>query len=200
MRRLAFTITALLMLLPIAGCRRIFQEPVPELPTAVAQYEYATGLVDLTTPLPEDRSSSPWHNSRIENPYYEVPPVKYRKRDYRRFIRAFDAVVNRFPDDTQYTPNAKVRLGEFHYLLDEYGLSANYYRDVLESYPDDEVLHSAALYGLATVRMAQGQYTDAQRIFNRLIQEHGRSQLSNVLDLVQRAQFRVFQIQHQISQ
>lgn len=196
MRRL---LLALALPLILTGCRRLFQEPIPELPTAREQYEYANGLVEMTDPLPQRGEDSPWHNTRVANPYFEAPSIRYRDRDYRRFIRAFEAVVTRFPDDTESTPQAKVRLGEFQYLLGEHGLAANYYRDVLESYPDDEVLQAAALYGMATVRMAQGQYTDAQRFYSRLIREHGNSTINEVLTLVQRAQFRLFQISHQLS-
>jgi outer membrane protein assembly factor BamD (BamD/ComL family) len=182
------------------GCgtmRSWFKEPIPELATARAQYEYATGVVEMADPLPEDRSGNPWR-TEMENPYFEVPPTRYSERDYRRFVEAFEGVVQRFPDDTEYTPNAMVRLGEFHHLLGEYGLAAGYYRDVLEAYPDDEVLSAASLFGIANVRLAQGQYSEAQRMFNRLVQRHGTSSNPDILQLCERASFRSFQLQHQM--
>lgn len=180
----------------LGGCQRLFDRPVPEFATAREQYRYAEDLVQQTDPLPERRESNAF--TREDSPYYEPPRTRYRERDYRRFVQAFETVATRFPGDTEFTPNAKVRVAELQFLLEDYGLSASAYRDVLESYPDDEVLQSASLFGLAQVALARHQYSEAQRFFRELISRHGRSQNDAIAELVQRAQLRLQQLQYQL--
>jgi TolA-binding protein len=193
--RLCLTLGALVAL---AGCHWIFKEPIPDLETPLAQYQYATGTVEMAKPLSADTSRGPWTTDR-ESPYFEAPPVRYRDRDYRRFIRAFSRVVSRFPDDTEHTPKAKIRLGEFHYLLGEHGLAVSYYREILDGYPDDELFQAAALFGLGRVRMAQQQFGDAHRVFTNLIQRHGDSQIPQIIELVEKARMRLFQLRSEFS-
>lgn len=197
MRLAPITLAAAAVML--SGCLHIFEEKIPEFATSTEQYRYANDLVALATPLPEDHSQDSWRQTNLETPYYQAPLLRYRDRDYRRFIRAFERVVARFPDDDQFTPEAKVRLGEFHFQLQEYGLAASYYTDVLNNYPEEALLQAAALWGLGNVRLAQGQYAEAQRQYMQLVREHGASENIRIAELAQRATLRIQQIQYSYS-
>lgn len=199
MIRLTALLTTALLL---GGCGifgNVFREKVPDMDTARAQYDYASGLVDMAEPLPQDESLNPWHSDGDNNPYNTGAALQYSDRDYARFIRAFEKVIDRFPDDQEFTPNAKVRLGEFHYLTGDYGMAVSYFRDVMRSYPENDLLMAVSLFGVGRVRMAQNQYADAQIQFTRLIRGYGNSDNVQILQLCERARFRLLQLQGALS-
>jgi hypothetical protein len=94
--------------LVLSGCSWLFRERIPDFPTARQQYEYATALFEVTEPLPPERDRGPWNNQE-NNPYNDALTPRYRERDYRNFIHAFEKVPERFPTDTDFRPLAMIR-------------------------------------------------------------------------------------------
>ncbi|MBN1476534.1 tetratricopeptide repeat protein [Candidatus Sumerlaeota bacterium] len=191
---LAFAVAALL-----GGCSLFGRETIPDFPTAREQYQFADSIYSRTRPLPVENPHEHWRVTDVESPYFEPPLTRYRQRDYQQFIEAFERVVNRFPDDTEFTPIAMVRLGEFHHLAGDPFMAASRYNQVLDICGDDEVLSAAALYGLARVQMSQQQFTEAQHCYQLLIERHRDSQNPRIIDLVGRAAQHLAQIQYQFS-
>jgi TolA-binding protein len=184
--------------LVLSGCSWLFRERIPDFPTARQQYEYATALFEVTEPLPPERDRGPWNNQE-NNPYNDALTPRYRERDYRNFIHAFEKVPERFPTDTDFRPLAMIRLGEFHHLLGEYTPAVTYYRSVISEFPDDNFLQATGLFGLGRVKMGQSQYGEANRIFMRLLQDHGTSEVPQIVELCERARQNVLQLRNQLT-
>lgn len=183
-------IQALLALLPLCtvGCA-LFQPEVPVFDTAEAQYRYADDVVILTDPLPlEERGSNVLDPTSLYS--------QYRARDYRRFIQAFEAVTENFPDDDEYTPRAKLRLAEYHFQLREHASAIMIYRAILEDYPEDELIQAGALYGLGNVYMMRQQFNEAASQYTELLQRFPNSLNPRIVDMQQRALERLTRIRY----
>jgi len=184
-------ITLALLALWAMSCA-LFQPRIPLFDTAEDQYRYADDLVILTDPIPlEDRGT----NILDPNSLFS----QYRSRDYRRFIDAFEAVVDNFPDDQVYTPQAKLRLAEYHFQLRDHPSAIMIYRELLESYPDNEIIQAGSLYGLGNVYMMRQQFNEAAAQYSELIQRFPNSLNPKIVDMQQRAMQRLNRIRYHSS-
>jgi len=184
-------ITLALLALWAMSCA-LFEPKVPLFDTVAEQYRYADDLVILTDPIPLDQRGT---NVLDPNSMYS----QYRTRDYHRFIEAFEAVVDNFPKDEVYTPQAKLRLAEYHFQLREHASSIMIYRALLEEYPDDDLIQAGSLYGLGNVYMMRQQFSEAATQYGALLQRFPNSLNPRIVELQQRALERLSRIRYRTS-
>lgn len=113
-----------------------------------------------------------------------------RQEELEKAVAAFRAVVERFPNDSNFTPLA-------HYywamLSQEKGNSRRaerLYREVLRRYPNDDVVNASALFGLAETYEQLGRGRDSQETYRELVEVYANSDDPIIQDLVQIARVR----------
>ena len=82
----------------------------------------------------------------------ELPLTFARERldeKLRHTVAALHTVIERFPNDEQYTPLAYLSLADMYTRLKEHKQALKYFSQTIEKYPNEDELHAAALYGQA---------------------------------------------------
>lgn len=113
-----------------------------------------------------------------------------RTEELEKAVAAFRAVVERFPDDRNFTPLAHYYWAMLTQDLGEYRRAERLYRETLRKYPNDEVVNASALFGLAETYERLGRGRDAQDTYRELVEIYANSSDPIIQDLVSIARVR----------
>ena len=113
-----------------------------------------------------------------------------RKKEMAEAVKAFDSVVERFPDDKTFTPAARLLKADILYDQRDYRRAEAEYRSVVASYPDIADVHAGALFGLGQSLDQQERFRESKESFRQLIDQYQGSQQASTKDRVRRARLR----------
>jgi tetratricopeptide (TPR) repeat protein len=162
----------------LAGCSgTIGNAPIiPEYDTAQDQYIYAY-----------DRKMTVRRNILKEENELQA--------DYEKVLKCFERVVERFPEDEQYTPLAYLSIGDTYMKLGKYGKAEDQFDFILKNYIDDDALQSAALLGKASSLSALERYEEARLILRKCIDTYEKSENESVKSYVNKCQRQLLMIE-----
>lgn len=116
------------------------------------------------------------------------PDIREEERD--KAIAALKSVVERFPDDREYTPAAHVTMGDLLQEMDRYHEAEKIYRNVIAKYPEIDDVNAQALYGLALSLEELERPAQSKQVLRQLIDSHEDSTNPIIKSLVNRARAR----------
>lgn len=114
--------------------------------------------------------------------------LKRRKQQMRSVVGAFEEVIKRFPDDTQYTPAAYIGMGEVYYMFHDYKDAVKVYRTALRKYPDQDDIQVFALYGLGLAHERLHNYAEALAYYKEVIDRFGDDEREQVKKIVRQCE------------
>ncbi|MCC5876947.1 MAG: tetratricopeptide repeat protein [Candidatus Sumerlaeia bacterium] len=161
----------LLMVLSTSSCTSIFgpKHAVPEEATARDQMRIAERQLEATrTTFDPDM----------------------REEELEKAVAAFRAVVERFPNDSNFTPLAHYYWALLTQQQGRYRSAERLYREVLRRYPNDDVVNASSLFGLAETYEQLGRGRDSQETYRELVEVYANSDDPVIQDLVQIARVR----------
>ncbi|GAB4312631.1 MAG: hypothetical protein Kow0059_03300 [Candidatus Sumerlaeia bacterium] len=159
------------------GCAHWARKPViPQLPTAREQFFYALERR-------ERLARTPIKNEEMHDEYMAV-------------IRAYEDVIERFPDDRQYTPMAHLAAGTLYNKINEPARALKHWDILLDKYGDsDAELNAAALTGKGESLSMLGRYDEARLVFLKCIDTYENDSNDTVKNQVVRCRRHLAQIQ-----
>ena len=117
-----------------------------------------------------------------------------RQVELRKAMQAYEAVVDRFPNDLRYTPTADLMIANLRREVGERQLAETQYRRVLSRYSDDEGIRIDALLGLGQTLDDLGRPADAKVHYKMVIDQYAGSQDPLIRRSVETARARYVQI------
>jgi len=120
---------------------------------------------------------------QLENARTTFDP-ELRIVELEKGVAAFRAVVERFPNDRQFTPLAHYYWALLTQQMEHHRRAERIYRDVLRLYPDDQVVNASALFGLGETYEQLGRGAQSSETYRELIEVYGNSDNSTIRDLV----------------
>jgi tetratricopeptide (TPR) repeat protein len=122
-----------------------------------------------------------------QNQIFSTDPKK-RKQQMRSLVGAFEEVIKRFPDDTEYTPAAYIGMGEAYYMFHDYKNAEKAYSIALRKYPDQDDIQLFALYGLGLAHERLHNYAKALASYKEVIDRFGHDEREQVKEVVRQCE------------
>lgn len=139
---------------------------IPDFPTAEEQYSFA---------------------SLYEKSALKAADPGRREKQLHREIQCYEKVVQGFPQDSKYTPLARLEIADARCSLGDYRKAAAEYETIYDSYPESEYIRARSLYTRARLLDQQLKYEEAQKMYRRVHEEFAGSSSGAVQDIVKRA-------------
>ncbi len=162
-KRKLFLINFFIFILLFSCVKQIF---IPEFNTPKEQYEFAKSEKDGSLIIVDKKK-------RIEK--------------YDNIILAFKKVIEKFPDDKDYTPLAYISIGDCYRLIDQFQKAADNYEKAFELYGDMEEIKPFALYGAAVSYDHLKDFEKAQHYFKIILDNYENTEKRELRDLVKKA-------------
>lgn len=168
--RAALTAAALLALFALAACGKPKPEyVVPEFETAGEQYGFAESQRQKTT------ASS---------------VSERRKEQMESIVVLYAKVVERFPEDRVYTPQAKLKLAMLNMRMPGMDAKRNaieILEECVQQHDDFEEVHANALYQLGVALDIVGDYERAQNRYREVFDRYGASENAQLKEVAKKA-------------
>ncbi len=113
-----------------------------------------------------------------------------RIRRANEIAAAFKKVIEKYPEDTEYTPAAYINLGDTYLEIDNYSKAIKYFKKAVEKYPGQEDIQIFGHYGLGVCYDQIGKYEEAKKEYKYCIDKFGDDPRDTFQKIVKKAQFR----------
>ena len=122
---------------------------------------------------------------------------KSRAQQLKRIESSFLRVIEKFPDDTKYTPAAYINLANTYNDYREPAKAVKYFQIALKKYPGQEDIQIFGHYGLGSAYDRLGRYKEAKEQFKLCVDKFGDDPRSAYQEIVEKARRRYTRIREE---
>jgi len=117
-----------------------------------------------------------------------------RKQQMSKAAQCYQRVVDRFPEDVNFTPRAIVDLGDCAAQSQDYKVALTHYNRAISGYPDNEYVVARSMCAIGMIQDKREEHEAAKATYKDIIDRFSNSRSMAVRDLVKRASVLYFKV------
>lgn len=163
MNKILPKIGLIIIVLPLLLCC-LKKKEIKEFPTAVEQFDYA----------------AIFHQMRSGKVLQ-----KENKKAVKEIIQHYQKVIDKFPDDDVYTPEAKLQVANGYYVIKEYKKAMKYYNSILNGKSKLDYHYARALKGIGDCYGIENKRDLAVKYWSECVNKYKDSDNQTVIKIVE---------------